>query len=407
MLLSGDVHLHPGPSKICQTCNKSVRKGLPCTQCGFWVHKRCDQISDTEFATISRSIEIECRYTCFSCKNNTKVNLWQELPFADDCSADDPLPECFEEQPIPTEDNNETTQEHSEDLWNPFRKRGLHFLYLNINSLLPKIDELRLIAKKSNAAIIGITESKLDKTILDNEVKIEGNELKRSDRNRQGGGVACYIRKDLSFNVREDFSPDFENIFFDLLLPKSKPILIGILYRPPDSNGFLKKLNVAITKTENFDNQEVFILGDLNIDLTNSKKSNSNGIKRCKEFCSLRGLVQLIQEPTRITEKSETLLDHVISNSAQKVSQHGVLKLGVSDHQMIYCTRKSPKTKSFGHKYVKIRSMKHYSRELFLKKLRLIKFPKYFEFIDINSAYSHFMQVIISIIDEIAPRRFA
>ena len=272
-----------------------------------------------------------------------------------------------------------------------------------VNSLLPKIDELRLIAKNSNAAIIGITESKLDKTILDNEVKINGYELKRADSNRQGGGVACYIRKDLSFNVRENFSIDLENIFFDLLLPKSKPILIGIIYRPPDSSGFLEKLNAAISKTENFDSQEVFILGDLNIDLTNSKQSNSNGIKCYKEFCSLHGLVQLIQEPTRITEKSQTLLDHIISNSGKKVSQCGVLNLGVSDHQMIYCTRKSTRTKSFGHKYIKIRSMKNYTKEAFLKKLRLIKFPKYLEFIDINAAYSHFIQVIISVIDELAP----
>ena len=86
-------------------------------------------------------------------------------------------------------------------------------IHLNINSLIPKIDELRLIAKNSNPAIIGISESKLDKSILDNEIKIDGYELKRSDRNRQSGGVACYIRKDLSFNVREDFSPDLENIF--------------------------------------------------------------------------------------------------------------------------------------------------------------------------------------------------
>ena len=181
------------------------------------------------------------------------------------------------------------------------------------------------------------------------------------------------IRKYLCFNVRDDFSPDFENISFDSSKPKkgakSKSILVGILYRPPDSSGFLKKLNVAISKAENFDNQEVFVLGDLNIDLRNSKKSNSNRIKRYKEFCSLHGLVQLIQEPKRITEKSETLLDHIISISAQKVSQHGVLNLGVSDHQLIYCTRKSPEVKSFSHKYDKIRLMKHYRRELFLKKL--------------------------------------
>ena len=206
LLLAGDIHLHPGPSKICRSCNKSVRKGLPCTQCNFWVHKRCDQISDTELATLSRLDENEYSHTCLSCKNNIRVNLWQELPFANEGSADDPLHDVLLEQPSNTGNDDETNQVPSEDcIWNRFRKRGLHFLHLNINSLLPKIDELRLIAKNSNAAFIGITESKLDKTVLDNEVRIDGYELKRADRNRQGGGVACYIRKDLSFSVRENF----------------------------------------------------------------------------------------------------------------------------------------------------------------------------------------------------------
>ena len=47
LLLSSDIHLHPGPTySPCSLCNKSVRKGLPCNQCGLWVHKRCDKISD-------------------------------------------------------------------------------------------------------------------------------------------------------------------------------------------------------------------------------------------------------------------------------------------------------------------------------------------------------------------------
>ena len=117
-----------------------------------------------------------------------------------------------------------------------------------------------------------------------------------------------------------------------------------------------------ITQSALYDDQEVFILGDLNIDLTGSRVKNSNGIKCYKEFCSLHGLEQLIKEPTRITEKSETLLDHIISNSAQKVSQHGVLNLGLSDHHMIYCTKKSTKAKSFDHKHIKIRSMKNYTK---------------------------------------------
>ena len=122
-------------------------------------------------------------------------------------------------------------------------------IHLNINSVLPKIEELRVVARKSNTAVIGVTESKLDATVLDGEVNINGYEVIRSDRNRHGGGVACYVRNDISFNVKSDFSEEIENIVFDMLLPKTKPILVGILYRPPDQSKFLDKLPEATPLT--------------------------------------------------------------------------------------------------------------------------------------------------------------
>ena len=155
------------------------------------------------------------------------------------------------------------------DHWSSFNKKGLHFLHLNVNSLLPKIDEVKYIAKRTNATIIGISESKLDKTVLDGELKIDGYDLIRSDRNRHGGGVACYVKTERHYNVRGSSSPEFEHIFIDILLPNSKPILIGILYRPPDQLGFLDKVSSAIGDMGNFDEQEVYILGDLNYNLLN------------------------------------------------------------------------------------------------------------------------------------------
>ena len=44
---------------------------------------------------------------------------------------------------------------------------------LDINSLLNKIDELCYIASSSNAAVIGITETKLDNTVYDFEVAVD------------------------------------------------------------------------------------------------------------------------------------------------------------------------------------------------------------------------------------------
>ena len=45
--------------------------------------------------------------------------------------------------------------------WNIFKSIGLHFIHLNINSLLRKNEELWIIAKATNGAIICIIESKL------------------------------------------------------------------------------------------------------------------------------------------------------------------------------------------------------------------------------------------------------
>ena len=72
--------------------------------------------------------------------------------------------------------------------------------HININSLLPKIDELRAIAYSTKLSVIGITESKLDDTVTNAEISIEGYDVLRCDRNRRGGGVTCYIRDDLCYS---------------------------------------------------------------------------------------------------------------------------------------------------------------------------------------------------------------
>ena len=69
-----------------------------------------------------------------------------------------------------------------------FKARGLHFIDININSLLPKIKKLCRIACQSNAAVTGLSESKLDNSIFDSDIEIDGYNTMCFDRNRHGGG---------------------------------------------------------------------------------------------------------------------------------------------------------------------------------------------------------------------------
>ena len=76
------------------------------------------------------------------------------------------------------------SQQYKNDQWSVFKKRDPHFMHININSLLPKIDELQYIVTLSEAAAIGISESKLDDSVLSSEIQIENYDPICSDRKK-------------------------------------------------------------------------------------------------------------------------------------------------------------------------------------------------------------------------------
>ena len=126
-------------------------------------------------------------------------------------------------------------------------------------------------------------------------------------------------------------------------------------------------------------------------------------IRKYREFCALHGLSQLIVSPTRITQNTATLLDHVLTNCADKVFQVGTLDIGLSDHQIIYCTRKKVKAKIYAKTYIKLRSLKNYSTELLLEKLKALNFDFGIFNDDVNIAYADLISKLNAVIDEIAP----
>ena len=87
-------------------------------------------------------------------------------------------------------------------------------MHLNINSLLPKIYDLRDMTRLSNAAVIGNSKLKLDKSITILEIQIDSYDVLRCDRTRKRGGVACYIRNDLNCIRNNLFPNDIQNVFF-------------------------------------------------------------------------------------------------------------------------------------------------------------------------------------------------
>ena len=85
------------------------------------------------------------------------------------------------------------------------------------------------------------------------------------------------------------------------------------------------------------------ITGDLNCDLL--AFTPNNGTKHLNEFCESYQCTQLINEPTRITSNSKSLIDLFLTNEPDKFALLGLSHFGVIDHSVIYVARKqtSPK----------------------------------------------------------------
>ena len=110
--------------------------------------------------------------------------------------------------------------------WSIFKTRDLHFIHLNIHSLQPKTEESWIIAKSTNATIIGISQSKLDESDLEPESQIDKYKILGCDWNWLKKGVASYIRNDLNYNITSVFPCEIKSIFFEILLPNCKPITV-------------------------------------------------------------------------------------------------------------------------------------------------------------------------------------
>ena len=81
--------------------------------------------------------------------------------------------------------------------------RGLHMVHINMRSLNNKMELVRATFCESNASIITLSETWLNKMYNDSYIAIEGYVAVRSDsewdHNKRGGGICTYITNGIHF----------------------------------------------------------------------------------------------------------------------------------------------------------------------------------------------------------------
>ena len=202
-----------------------------------------------------------------------------------------------------------------------------------------------------------MNETRLDGSIDNCVIKIEGYNLIRKDGSREGGGVAIYFRDHLNVKKHSDLVPEnIEAVCIEVIQVKSKPVLVTSLYRPPNTKAEIFDLFNTLIENIDGENKEFILVGDFNCDLLAVNKSTLKN--RFLDTLNLFQVNQVIEEPTRITSHTQTLLDLFIANKPENIIYSGVIQLGISDHSLIYGCRKNSMCKNLP-KIVETRNFKH------------------------------------------------
>ena len=139
--------------------------------------------------------------------------------------------------------------------------------------------------------IFTLSETWLTNDMPDNFLNIEGYNLVRWDRSwcedgsnsvKRGGGVALYIKEDLTFTSQrlQQYNVSNRNnecLWVHVVRENAKDIIIGTVYRPPGGNVemFCDYLKNTLEEIGNNFNKEIFILGDFNINYLDSNDPNT------------------------------------------------------------------------------------------------------------------------------------
>ena len=203
------------------------------------------------------------------------------------------------------------------------KSKGLVFAHLNIRSVRNKMDDVKLIANNENVDVFTISGTWLSSDICDNEVSIPGYQLFRRDRtvndpNNDHGGVACYVRDSLPVTHRTDLNVDgIEALWIEVKPKYAKPILVCTFYSQPSA--YVEYFKRFDEKVQSINNDDVIILGDFNLDVL-----SDNTFKKVNDFCINNQFTQLIDEPTRVTESTSTLIDLICVCKPEEVTKSEV-----------------------------------------------------------------------------------
>ena len=397
----------------CKTCAKNlILRKYKCFKCNFFYHKKCEPQLENPGNICSKCIQSFMPF--FSLENLQFIDHImperpQNSPSFSIQSLLDKMKHKSDENEFLSESVKSAYYDTNEFSAKKIEKGSFAMMHLNISSLQLHFDELLTLisSSKKDFDIICISETRIkdNKDILVN-IEIPGYTFFQTPTKTACGGTLIYVKNNLSAKSLKDYNKSIEGIFestFVEIKGRNRSMIIGNIYRHPKADDsfiekFLEPTLIKLGKT----NKKVMISGDFNFDLI---KYESH--KQTNDFYDLLASYSYrpcILQPSRVTSKSNTLIDNIFTNDLSCFLDCGNLTHKISDHftQFVFCDILTKKHFKAEKKFK--RDFKHFNNSEFLEELLQIDINALTQ-MNTNDAFTSFYNHYSDILNTMAPMR--
>ena len=282
-----------------------------------------------------------------------------------------------------------------------------------------KVPLLRDLTACNQALCIALTETHLKPDIADAEVHIHGYVLLRTDRrDRTHGGVAVYIRDDVSPEVLLSHS----NSVCDTLIVRIKQtdMVICITYRPPDAQKHedafeesLIKIKGVLTNLD--DSLHILLMGDLNLPqvewpsghtLSGMTLHVQRQVDALLDLTNMLFMEQILLHPTR----GKNILDLCFTNNTALIHNIRMTPTVLSDHKLIELEiygQKGTVNKRYPRKYPFLSGLNFHKADWkgIQKEINEYDWPASLSTVDPDMNLEEFMSAMQNICSKFTPKR--
>ncbi|KMQ86032.1 hypothetical protein RF55_15103 [Lasius niger] len=255
--------------------------------------------------------------------------------------------------------------------------------------------------KLRSPAIVALSETRVDDSIEEFEINIKDYSCVRCDaENRFTGGVVVYIRNDIKYEtvMVKKIIGNCWCVVIKINVKWYRGTIAVLYHSPSASDGAFIKLIEDIIE-EMVIKEECIVLGDFNVDLSlDTFYSN-----RLRNNMLCLGMKQYVNQPTRVTIDSSTLIDLVFASLNLSECVDVIESPKITDHAWIRIKFKIDKERKNCYKEFRGRSYKKMNIENFV--IEMQQSMNECGEVDISERASSFVKHIVEALDIVAPDR--